>query len=361
MKFIYIVQGEGRGHMTQALAMQQILASAGHEVVAVFVGKNKKREIPAYFTEKFTCPVETFQSPYFATDEANKSIKIGKTLWQNIFKIKIYLKGLKQIHLATNKYQPDLIINFYDILGGMYNFVYRPKVKMVALAHQYLAAHPSFPFAPARALDKPAYFLLNYLTSYGVKARLCLSFRQYPPHAGLTIVPPLLREEIISMQPTQGDYIHGYILNAGYSQEIMHWNEKHPLTKLYFFWDKKEATKETVVTPTLTFHTLDDREFLRKMAGAKAYVSTAGFESICEAMYLAKPILMVPVAGHYEQACNALDAVAAGAGITANSFDLSPLIDYLPEHVDKSEEFRAWANSAKKVYLQALEKVVREG
>ena len=36
---------------------------------------------------------------------------------------------------------------------------------------------------------------------------------------------------------------------------------------------------------TLSFHQLDDVKFLRYMAGCKAYATTAGFESVCEAMY----------------------------------------------------------------------------
>ena len=44
---------------------------------------------------------------------------------------------------------------------------------------------------------------------------------------------------------------------------------------------------------TLSFHQLDDVKFLRYMAGCKAYATTAGFESVCEAMYLGKPLLMV--------------------------------------------------------------------
>lgn len=60
------------------------------------------------------------------------------------------------------------------------------------------------------------------------------------------------------------------------------------------------------------------------MAGCKAYASTAGFESICEAMYLGKPVLMVPA--HIEQDCNAYDAMKAGAGIISDSFDLQPLL-----------------------------------
>ena len=74
---------------------------------------------------------------------------------------------------------------------------------------------------------------------------------------------------------------------------------------------------------TLSFHQLDDVKFLRYMAGCKAYATTAGFESVCEAMYLGKPLLMVPA--HIEQECNAYDAMCAGAGIISTSFSLDRL------------------------------------
>ena len=62
------------------------------------------------------------------------------------------------------------------------------------------------------------------------------------------------------------------------------------------------------------------------MAGCRAYATTAGFESICEAMYLGKPVLMVPA--HIEQDCNAHDAMRAGAGTISDSFDLKPLLRF---------------------------------
>ena len=71
---------------------------------------------------------------------------------------------------------------------------------------------------------------------------------------------------------------------------------------------------EVKVDSRLSFHQLNDTLFVRYMAGARAYATTAGFESVCEAMYLGKPVLMVPT--HIEQACNAFDAVHAGAGVT---------------------------------------------
>jgi UDP:flavonoid glycosyltransferase YjiC (YdhE family) len=50
-KFLFVVQGEGRGHLTQALALQDILHNAGHKVVAVLVGKSY-RKIPDFFITK---------------------------------------------------------------------------------------------------------------------------------------------------------------------------------------------------------------------------------------------------------------------------------------------------------------------
>ena len=38
MRFLFTVQGEGRGHYTQALSLAAILRKQGHEVVAVLVG-----------------------------------------------------------------------------------------------------------------------------------------------------------------------------------------------------------------------------------------------------------------------------------------------------------------------------------
>ena len=35
MKFLFIVQGEGRGHLTQAITLEDMLQRNGHEVVEV--------------------------------------------------------------------------------------------------------------------------------------------------------------------------------------------------------------------------------------------------------------------------------------------------------------------------------------
>ena len=81
------------------------------------------------------------------------------------------------------------------------------------------------------------------------------------------------------------------------SSDLLHWHSAHPEIPLHFFWDKQDEAEVCRVDDTLSFHQLDDVKFLRYMAGCKAYATTAGFESVCEAMYLGKPLpapLIIP-------------------------------------------------------------------
>ena len=344
--------------MTQALALYDMLKANGHEVGHVFLGVSARRAIPSYFMEKMGCPITKLSSPNFVTDDQNKSIRLLPTILVNLWKSPRHLKGLSIIHKVVKNYQPDLIINFYDLLGGLYNFYYRPKAKIVAVAHQFLANHPDFKFADFSWLDTLAYKALNFFTGYRTDLLLALSFRPYSPHKGLAIVPPLLRPKVKELLPVKGNYIHGYLLNDGYSEEVMQWHQQHPETPLQFFWDKKGETKERKIDETLSFHPINDEQFLEKMAGCKAFVSTAGFESICEAMYLGKPLMMVPVEGHFEQACNAIDAVDSGAGISATSFDLSKLVEYIPNHKPIEKSFRSWADQSESMIMKELESLI---
>ena len=49
MRYLFVVQGEGRGHLTQALSLASILRRQGHEVVKVLVGHTRHRQIPEFF------------------------------------------------------------------------------------------------------------------------------------------------------------------------------------------------------------------------------------------------------------------------------------------------------------------------
>lgn len=356
MKFVFIVQGEGRGHMTQAISLYNILAKEGHEVSHVIVGKSKRRELPQFFSEKIDCPITRLDSPNFITDKKNKSVSVLKTVFVNLWRIRTFIRSVNKIDKIVKENEPDVVINFYDFLSGLYFMLKRPKVKHVALAHQFLLNHSTFEFPKGRIYDKTSLLLGNKLAAFKADKILCLSFQYFPdePSKKLIVTPPLLRVEVRQQNIIDEDHFLIYMVNHGYSRQVEDFHANHPEISLHCFWDKPNAPEVIQKDKTLTFHRLDDKKFLSYMASCKGYLTTAGFESVCEAMYMGKPVLMVPVEGHYEQACNALDAKKAGAGVSSEIFNLEILLDYLPDHQDVKKEFKIWCEKSTNLFLKHL-------
>ena len=131
----------------------------------------------------------------------------------------------------------------------------------------------------------------------------------------------------------------------------MAWSEKHPEVKLDCFWDNPTRKTEYAYSESLTFHPIDAEKYLEKMTHCAGLISTAGFESVAEAMYLGKPVMMVPVPNHIEQMINAHDGELSGAGVRAGSFDLNVFNDYLPHHKLVQERYQYWVSQANFGYL----------
>lgn len=345
MKILFVIQGEGRGHLTQALSLRQKLTDEGHQVVGVLVGKSPARRIPTFFTEKINVPVYYFESPNFLPTAKNKQVNLLKSVGYNVLRLHKYVASIRYINRMVKETRADVVVNFYELLTGLTYLFCHPKAMMVCIAHQYLFLHPDFSFPK---LNTVSLFLLKFftrVTAIGATKKLALSFRKMReiPADKMVVVPPLLRREVINKTPRKGNYLHGYLLNSGFSEEVKEWHVSHPEVPMHFFWDKKGAEETTKVDATLSFHQLNDVRFVKYMANAKAYATTAGFESVCEAMYLNKPVLMVPT--HIEQACNAYDASLSGAGAVADRFDLDALLRLSESH-QPNPVFRYWVQQA---------------
>jgi len=87
------------------------------------------------------------------------------------------------------------------------------------------------------------------------------------------------------------------------------------------------------------------------MAGCMAYATTSGFESLCEALYFQKPVMMIPV--HVEQEFNVFDASLSGVGIPAKKFNLSNLIDFIPNY-NPDPNFRDWVHQAEERFVKEI-------
>ena len=345
MKVVFTIQGEGRGHLMQAIAMKRLLENRGDEVIKILIGKSASRVIPSFFEERIGMSYITFNSPNFVPSPKGKRVDLFRSIGVNLLHITSYIDTLQTVRHEINEADADLVINFYDVIVGCLYLFDPPRTPMVAIANQYMYLHRQFHARNPLSIEFRMLNFFSRLTSFGAVRRIALSFYPIGGDASqrISVVPPLLRQEVLNATPTKGDYLHGYLLNHGFSEDIIAWQHDNPEQSLHFFWDKKGAKTTEQINDHLTFHTLDDTKFLEMMKGCKGYATTAGFESICEAFYLQKPVMMVPV--HIEQECNAHDAAQAGAGIFATSFDLSQLLNFIPNYTP-NQWFRAWVEEA---------------
>jgi uncharacterized protein (TIGR00661 family) len=350
VKFLFVVQGEGRGHITQAMTLNDILTENGHEVVAVLVGKNNRRELPKFFTQKFGSKALPFDSPNFLPAAKNKKTNIWASIVYNFLKIGFYVKSIFFIHKQIKKFDADVVVNFYDLMAGLTYLFFPPKIPYFCIAHQYIFLHPEYRFPDTNKIELCMLKFFTRITCVRAQKLLALSTKkmQNIPERRIFVVPPLLRKNVLKAQVGDGNYLHGYMLNDTYADGIILFQKEHPDVFMHFFWDRKGVEEETVVNDHLSFHSLNDKLFIKYMAGCKAYATTAGFESVCEAMYMGKPVLVVPT--HIEQACNAFETSQLGAGIVADDFDLEKLLEYIP-HYRKKTDFKDWVEQADKCIL----------
>jgi hypothetical protein len=107
-------------------------------------------------------------------------------------------------------------------------------------------------------------------------------------------------------------------------------------------------------------HCLNSDGFLAHLAGCRAYAGTAGFESVCEALWLGKPALLVPTEGQHEQTLNAWDAERAGAASVGTYAELDGFwADPPVPRSEVVEGFRDWVRRAPQVLVDIVERAPR--
>lgn len=364
LRVAFFVQGEGRGHMTQSLALKRMLEDAGHSVVAVFMGENPLRPIPPFVRDKLGPLLHTYTAPSFVLDKKQQGVLPWSSVFHAAGRFPHYRSVGPEIHRKVREMRPNLIVNFLDLLGGLYTAVYRPGIPVAAVAHQFLFFHPNFPTRRDRRWEVRGIKLYTHLTALTAGLRMALSFTPLPDveRRKIRVVPPLLRESVLSARPEEGKHILAYVLYPGYAEELDRWHRAHPEVELHCFWDRTDVPQAHSPRPGLTFHRLDDRVFLDLLSTSRGFTSTAGFESVCEAAYLGKPIMVVPTRNHTEQMCNALDAERAGIAMWREDFDLTEFVASLETfHGGAREGFRDWVRGARDVILPLLEAVAKGG
>lgn len=365
MRVAFVVQGEGRGHMTQAVALYQALEQAGHQVIACLIGVTKEEtNIPKLLDEQMDCEKVAFVSPSLIYDKKTNQLHLTRTIANGIRHFGRYFSNVEVLRKTIESARVDIIINFYDVLGGVYNYcVNQNRIPFVSIAHQYFLMHPEFEHPRGQWINRLLVRLNSEVTSAGRATRLALSFT---PEADndrlrLKVVPPLLRTDLhdLADRVTNEGHVLAYCTQLSMIEQLIAIKRSNPMVEIHCF-SKREQQDDIELHPSgVIFHKINAKKFLDMMTSCSLLVSTSGFESVCEARYLGKPVIVQPLTNHYEQYCNSIDTERVGAGRRMETLDWSEMSAWIDSY--KSDKaYCEWVDQAGDRIISILSDLVTD-
>ena len=360
LRITFALQGEGRGHMTQALALAHHLRKAGHRVDQVWVGLGPGWSIPKFFAEGIGAPITTFRGPTHSLNSERTGVSPAATARDILLGLPAFLSAARSRKREVTAANADVIVGFYDAVGGIARMLGH-SVPSVAIGHHYVLFHPA---APRLSLSGPVMAGLRWLTgltAHRATEVLALSFADLDAGADAagpihpTIVPPLLRPEVSGLAPRDDGHLLVYAVTPGIGERVVAWQKTRPEVVAHIYLAGGPTAISSEIGDGCHVHALDDRAFLDHMASCRAYAGSAGFESLCEAFYLGKPTLAVPTPGQVEQQLNATDGERAGVIQAGDWDDLDAFWQSASRpDGDKVAAFRAWVDQGPQVIVDRV-------
>ncbi|HTP24358.1 MAG TPA: glycosyltransferase family protein [Anaeromyxobacteraceae bacterium] len=310
MRIAYGVFGYGRGHATRAMGVLPELTKR-HQVLLLAGGDAHETLAPVH-------PVISIPTLRYAY--AGSKMSAPETLRQNYSVVKdLLLRGEDMRHVVDllAAFKPHVAICDAD------PFTHRAAaclgVPRISFDHFGILAHCR-PYVPMRYRVAALRDVLAYRLLVGWPERAIVSSFYSAPtsRSGAICVGPLLRDDLFAAKPTKGDHLLVY-LNQGryqYTPQMEGALRAHGGPVLVY------GTGEEKADGAITYRRAGSSRFIEDMASCRAVICTAGNQIVGEAVYLGKPLLVLPEEST-EQRVNACAVERLGIGEQVSFQDLS--------------------------------------
>ena len=277
MKILYAIQTTGNGHLARA---QNIIPRIKEVAELEIITSGPKNDF--LLEEK---PIKHFTGvTFFYTD--NGSVNWLKTIFLNN-----YFEFFKEVlSCPVKKY--DLIINDFEPVSAWsarFN-----NIKCFELTNQYSMSLSSVP--KPKSYNKLILCAIKYIIPS--KLGYGYHYKKYTDR----IFFPIIRDKIRNLRLTTSDEIIVYLPTYSPSNLIKIIN-KLTVKKRWTIFSLDAKKKEKIFGVNL--EPLSEDIFLKKFASCYGIVCAGGFATTSEAIFLGKPMIVVPVEGQIEQQFNA--------------------------------------------------------
>ncbi|HKQ69310.1 MAG TPA: MJ1255/VC2487 family glycosyltransferase [Polyangiaceae bacterium] len=312
MRILYGVVGEGMGHATRSKVVIEHLVEYGHKVKIVVSGR-AFQFLKKHFPDVVEIRGLTIKYAKGAMDRdaslLRNALMSPAMLFQNAAS---YIDDVRH-------FDPKIVFSDFDSYA--YFFAKRFKLPIVSVDNQQIIHKCKHEDVITKGVET------DYrATRAFVKAKLpgcdhyiVTSFFTPPIRAKfrevVTIVPPILRTEILEAKATRGEHVLVYQTSTSDKTLISGLN-KLPKQKFIVYGLRRDA-----VQGNCAIRNFSEQAFADDLASAKAVVTNAGLSLIHEAIYLQKPIFSVPVQHQFEQEMNARYLEEYGYGLAAARLD----------------------------------------
>jgi uncharacterized protein (TIGR00661 family) len=311
MKVLYAIQATGNGHISRACEMVPELKK--HAQLDVFLsGSNSALSLP--FEVKY-------RSKGFSFAYGKHG---GLHYWKTLGNVRPVGWPSEALQLPWKAY--DLIMNDFESIsawGARWK-----NVPVVSVSHQSALWSSAAPRPEKK--DRIAEGILQW---YAPASRhVGLHFKAYDTH----IQTPIIRCGIREAHPHKKNHITVY-LPAVSAQALWQVLRVFPGMRFEIFHPE---VQHAFVRDTLHFHPTSQQAFQQSMISSSGVITGAGFETPAEALFLGKKLLVMPIRGQYEQACNAAALREMGIPVI-HRWDINTVRD-IRAFLDAPEPERMW-------------------
>lgn len=334
MRIIYSLSGQGFGHSARSKETISHLIDQGHEVKIFTYGQS------LLLLEKQFGAENIFEIPGLVLSYKKNRLVYWKTAWENAKKISHQARHWQKISKAFSDFKPDLIITDFEPL--LANLAKTKRVPLISIDNQHQLTNTKIDLPLKYKKDLLADKLVIKSMVWGAKYYLITSFFKTEVNKKNTFIfPPVIRKEILDLQPAKGDYILVY---QGADFEHLMSILKSSKEKFVVFGPHKAAQESNIIYKGFAV-----QEWLDYLADAKAVIGTAGLSLMCECIYLKKPYLAIPINRQIEQIINGEYLEWLGYGLSTSSLttnNLAEFITRLPEYEQNLAKAEALGNEA---------------
>ena len=348
MKILYGVVGEGMGHAIRSRVVLDYLFSRGHEVEIVASSR------AADFLANRFPEVHRIHGLHILYEE--NRVRKAPTILSNAVKGMAALpRQVRSYFDLIEDFSPQVVISDFESWTHLYAKVHRlPLLSIDNMQVLSRCRHPPEILEGIRGDFELTKTFIRSKMSFCDHYLITSFFFPDVHKERTTLVPPILRPEILAAQTSRGDHLLVYQTAEGHEALPKALAALDVPCRIYGM--RRDLT-EDVFEGKLQYRPFDERVFIADLASARAVVCGGGFTVLGECVYLHKPVLSAPVGGQVEQIVNGRYLEREGYGMTTTHIDepvLQAFLERLPDYEANLAEYHQDGNALTFETLEAL-------